>query len=319
MVALPEDQPLSSQGGATIDVRAVSKWYGNVVAVNDVSLQVGPGVTGLLGPNGAGKTTLLHMIAGLAGPSEGEVTVLGEPVRDNPPLYRRMGFMPEHESVYGMLTGRGFIELAAELHGLAPTGPAVDRALELVGLADAQHRATATYSRGMRQRTRLAAALVNNPEVLMLDEPLSGTDPRQRIQLQDSMQRLAAEGRTVLVSSHILEEVGTIAESILLMVAGKLAAAGDFVAIRAKLDEQPYHVRVVSGDSRAMGAALVGLEAVASVSIDDAASLTVLTGNIAELQRSIPLLAQERGIRLFRVESLDESLESVFGYLVEGR
>ena len=304
---------------AAIDVRSVSKWYGNVVAVNDVSLQVEPGITGLLGPNGAGKTTLLHMIAGLAGPSEGEVLMLGEPVRDNPPLYRRMGFMPEHESIYEMLTGRRFVELAADLHGMDPTGPPVDRALELVGLSEAQDRPTGTYSRGMRQRARMAAALVNDPEVLMLDEPLSGTDPRQRIQIQDVMTRMASQGRTVLVSSHILEEVEVIADNILLMVAGKLAAAGDFVAIRAKLDEQPYHVRVVSGDSRAMAAALVGLDAVGSVTIDDESSLTLLTDNIAEMQRSLPRLAMERGIRLFRMESLDESLESVFGYLVEGR
>ena len=304
---------------ATIDVRSVSKWYGNVVAVNDVSLQVEPGITGLLGPNGAGKTTLLHMIAGLAGPSEGEVLMLGEPVRDNPPLYRRMGFMPEHESIYEMLTGRRFVELAADLHGMDPTGPPVDRALELVGLSEAQDRPTGTYSRGMRQRARMAAALVNDPEVLMLDEPLSGTDPRQRIQIQDVMTRMASQGRTVLVSSHILEEVEVLADNILLMVAGKLAAAGDFVAIRAKLDERPYHVRVVSGDSRAMAAALVGLDAVGPVTIDDESSLTLLTDNIAEMQRSLPRLAKERGIRLFRMESLDESLESVFGYLVEGR
>ena len=304
---------------ATIDVRSVSKWYGNVVAVNDVSLQVEPGITGLLGPNGAGKTTLLHMIAGLAGPSEGEVLMLGEPVRDNPPLYRRMGFMPEHESIYEMLTGRRFVELAADLHGMDPTGPPVDRALELVGLSEAQDRPTGTYSRGMRQRARMAAALVNDPEVLLLDEPLSGTDPRQRIQIQDVMTRMASQDRTVLVSSHILEEVEVIADNILLMVAGKLAAAGDFVAIRAKLDEQPYHVRVVSGDSRAMAAALVGLDAVGSVTIDDDSSLTLLTDNIAEMQRSLPRLAKERGIRLYRMESLDESLESVFGYLVEGR
>ena len=304
---------------AAIDIRSVSKWYGNVVAVNDVSLQVEPGITGLLGPNGAGKTTLLHMIAGLASPSEGEVLMLGEPVRDNPPLYRRMGFMPEHEAIYEMLTGRRFVELTADLHGLDPTGPPVDRALELVGLSEAQDRPTGTYSRGMRQRARMAAALVNDPEVLLLDEPLSGTDPRQRIQIQDVMTRMASQGRTVLVSSHILEEVEVIADNILLMVAGKLAAAGDYVAIRAKLDEQPYQVRVVSGDSRAMAAVLIGLDAVGSVTIDDDSSLTLLTGNIAEMQRSLPRLAMERGIRLYRMESLDESLESVFGYLVEGR
>ena len=311
----------SFAASVSIDVRAVSKWYGSVVAVNDVSLQVRLGITGLLGPNGAGKTTLLHLIAGLAGPSEGDVTMFGEPVRDNPPVYRRIGFMPEHEAIYELLSGREFVTLAAELHGLSPLGPPVDRALELVGLADVQHRPTATYSRGMRQRTRLAATLVHDPEVLLLDEPLSGTDPRQRIEVQELLHRFANEGRTILVSSHILEEVETLADNILLMVAGKLAAAGDFLAIRAKLDERPYQVRVVSGDTRSLAAELIGLEAVDSVSISvdgDAPSLTVLTRNVSELQRQLPRLAKERGIRLFRVEPLDESLESVFSYLVDG-
>ncbi|MDA1348837.1 MAG: ABC transporter ATP-binding protein [Chloroflexi bacterium] len=313
--------PLAKTDSAVIDVRAVSKWYGSVVAVNDVSLQVKSGITGLLGPNGAGKTTLLHMIAGLAGPSEGEVTVLGEPVRDNTPLYRHIGFMPEHESLYGILTGRGFVELAARLHGLEPLGPPVDRALALVGLTDVQHRATGTYSRGMRQRTRLAATLVHDPEVLLLDEPLSGTDPRQRIDVQGLMSRLAAEGRTILVSSHILEEIETLADNILLMVAGKLAAAGDFLAIRAKLDERPYQVKIVANETRAMAAALVGLVVVDSVSVDEEAeppSLTVMTRKIGELQLSLPKLAKEREIRLYRVEPMDESLESVFSYLVDG-
>ena len=229
---------------ATIDTRSVSKWYGNLVAVNDVTLQVGPGITGLLGPNGAGKTTLLNLITGLAAPSEGEVRVLGEPVRDNTPLYRRIGFMPGHESLYDVLTARQFIEMAAALYGLDPVGPAVDRAFEYVALTDVQHRSVATFSRGMRQRTRLAASLVHDPEVLLLDEPMNGTDPQQRIATQDLMRRLGAEGRTVLVSSHILEEIETLTDNILLLVAGKLAAAGDFLAIRAKLDERPYQVKV---------------------------------------------------------------------------
>ena len=303
---------------ATIDTRSVSKWYGNLVAVNDVTLQVGPGITGLLGPNGAGKTTLLNLITGLAAPSEGEVTVLGEPVRDNTPLYRRIGFMPGHEALYDVLTARQFIEMAAVLYGLDPVGPAVDRAFKYVALTDVQHRSVSTFSRGMRQRTRLAASLVHDPEVLLLDEPMNGTDPQQRIATQDLMRRLGAEGRTVLVSSHILEEIETLTDNILLLVAGKLAAAGDFLAIRAKLDERPYQVRVGSSDTRAMAAALIGFDAVDSVSIDEEGALTLLTSDIAELQRSLPRLAKDRGIRLLRVEPLDESLDSVFGYLVEG-
>jgi ABC-2 type transport system ATP-binding protein len=302
----------------TIDVRGVSKWFGSVVAVNDVSLQVFPGVTGLLGPNGAGKTTLLRMITGQTKPSEGTVKLLGESVRDNPQLYRRVGVMSEHENVYEFLTGREFVEFAARLHGVIPPGPAADRAIEAVGLMDVRDRRLGAYSRGMRQRMRLAATLVHEPEVLLLDEPLNGTDPRQRIEFQLLVRRLADEGLTVLVSSHILEEVEALADSILLMVSGKLAASGDFHAIRAKLDERPYKVRIIAGDPRTMGAALVRLDAVDSVAVDADGALVVLSRNVHVLQRAIPRLAQEQDIRLLRVEPLDESLESVFSYLVEG-
>ncbi len=301
----------------TIVVQDVSKWFGSVVAVNGVSLEVPPGITGLLGPNGAGKSTLLHMISGLSKPSEGKVTLLGEAVRDNPQLYRRMGFMAEHETVYDFYTGRQFVRFAARLYGLQAEAEAVDRAIETVNLADAQDRPLGTYSRGMRQRMRLAATLVHDPPVLLLDEPLVGTDPRQRIEFQDLVRRLAKEGRTILISSHILEEVETLAERILLMVSGKLAAAGDFRSIRARLDERPYKVRIVVKDPRSMGAALVQLDEVDSISVEADGALVVLSRNVSALQRSVPHLAQELGTRLLRVEPLDDSLESVFNYLVE--
>ncbi|MDP7200646.1 MAG: ABC transporter ATP-binding protein [Dehalococcoidia bacterium] len=310
----------SSGASATdpvIDVRGVSRWFGNVVAVNEVSLQVYPGITGLLGPNGAGKTTLLHLVAGLAKCSEGEVKLLGEPVRDNHRLYRRIGVMSEHEAVYGFFTGRQFVEFAARLHGLSPLGPPVDRAVALVGLTEAQGRPLSTYSRGMRQQMRLAATLVHDPEILILDEPLNGTDPRQRIEFHEAMLRLASDGRTILISSHILEEVETLATRILLMVSSKLAAAGDFRAIRAKLDEQAYKVRVVTDSPRAMAAALVRMDEVDSVSMGDEGDLVVLSRNVTALQRSIPRPAQEQGLRLLRVEPVDDSLESIFSYVVE--
>ena len=300
-----------------ISLKGVSKWYGNVVAVNDISLDVYPGITTLLGPNGAGKTTIMHMIAGLSGPSEGEVEVLGGPARDNLDLYRRLGVMSEHEDVYGFYTGRRFVEFAARLHGLDPIGPAVDLAIERVGLVNVQQRSLGTYSRGMRQRMRLAATMVHDPELLLLDEPLNGTDPRQRIEFHRLMRELVAEGRAILISSHILEEVEQLADRHLLMVSGKLAATGDFRAIREKLDEQPYNVRVVSDRPREMAAALVQMEEVESVSLDREGAIAVLSRNVSALQRSIPRIAKESGIRLMRVEPLDDSLESVFSYVVE--
>ena len=306
-----------STNGPAIQVASVSKWYGDVVAVNDVSLQVFPGITGLLGPNGAGKTTLLHLITGLAACSEGSVRVLGEPVRNNPELYRRIGVMTEKEAVYGFLTGREFVESTARMRGLSPSGPAVDRALEISGMAEAQARRLGGYSRGMRQRIRLAAALVHDPEVLILDEPLSGTDPRQRLQFHEAMVRFAQQGRTVLVSSHILEEVEVLAESIVLMVSGRLAATGDIRAIREKLDERAYHVRIATDSPRPLAAALVQLEEVDTVNLGPDGDLVVLSRNVAVLQECIPRLARQLEARLYRVEPLDESLDSIFGYVVD--
>ena len=301
-----------------IAVESVSKWYGSVVAVNDVTLTVEQGITGLLGPNGAGKTTLLKMIEGLASPSDGSVTIFGQTPRNNPNLFRRVGVMSEHEAVYGFQTGRQFVEWSAKLHGVTTIAEHTDRAIERVGLTDAQHRPLGTYSRGMRQRMRLAATIVHEPEAIILDEPLNGTDPRQRLEFHDLMRHLADEGRTILISSHILEEVETLADRILLMVSGKLAASGDYRAIRAKLDEQPYTVRIVSSDPRRMAAALIELESIESVSLGEDNDVIVLSTNVAVLQRSVAGLAKQRGIRLERVEPLDDSLESVFSYIVEG-
>ena len=308
---------MTVSSGATIEVIGVSKWYGSVVAVNEVSFEVHPGITGLLGPNGAGKTTLLHMMAGLAKVSKGEMRVLGQQPRGGHGLYRHIGVMSEHEAVYTFLTGRELVELAARLQGVEDVKAQVDWAIDTVNLADAQDRTLGTYSRGMRQRMRLAAAMVHDPEVLILDEPLNGTDPRQRIEFEGLMRELAARGRTILISSHILEEVETLADEILLIVSGKLAAAGDFRAIREKLDDRPFKLRVVTDEPRTMAAALMRLPAVDSVSIDPDDSLIVLSSNVAELQRSIAKLARDASVRLYRVEPLDDTLESVFSYVVE--
>ena len=300
-----------------IRVSGVSRWFGSVVAVSDVTFDVRPGITGLLGPNGAGKTTLLRMMTGLAATSTGTVTVLGEPVRDNPPLYRRMAVMSEHETVYGFMTGRDFVRMMARLRGVADVEAAADRAVARVDLADAQHRRMETYSRGMRQRMRLAAHLVHDPEILILDEPLNGADPRQRMHFKQLLRTLAAEGRTIVLSSHILEEVEELAETVLLIVNGKLAASGGFRAIRAALDRRPYHVRVLCDAPRRLAAAVVELPSVDAVHVDPDGAVVVLSRNVLDLQVALPRLAQAASISLRRVEPLDDSLESVFGYLVE--
>ena len=316
-MALSEVDAMSETVKPVISVQGVSRWFGSVVAVSDVSFDVMPGITGLLGPNGAGKTTLLRMMTGLADTSVGTVTVFGEHVRDNPPLYQRMGVMSEHETVYGFMKGRDFVRMMGSLRGVKDLEAATDRAIALVDLADAQHRSMETYSRGMRQRMRLAATLVHNPEILILDEPLNGADPRQRVHFKRLLQTLAAEGRTIVLSSHILEEVEQLADTVLLIVNGKLAASGGFRAIRAALNQRPYHVRVICDAPRKLAAAIVELNSVDAVHVDPDGAVVVLSRNVLDLQIELPRLAQAESISLRRVEPLDDSLESVFGYLVE--
>jgi ABC-2 type transport system ATP-binding protein len=306
-----------SADAPVIRVSGVSRWFGSVVAVSDVSFDVRPGITGLLGPNGAGKTTLFRMITGLAATSSGTITVFGQPVRDNPPLYARLGVMSEHETIYGFMTGREFVMAMAKLRGVRNVREATDRAIERVDLAESQHRRMDTYSRGMRQRMRLAGTLVHDPDILILDEPLNGADPRQRVHFKHLLQQLASEGRTILISSHILEEVEELAETVLLVVNGKLAASGEFRAIRAALNQRPYHVRIVSDKPRELAAGVVKLASVDAVHVDPDGAVVVLSRNVLDLQVELPKVAQRHGIRLLRVEPLDDSLESVFGYLVE--
>ena len=300
-----------------IRVDGVSRWFGSVVAVSEISFDIMPGITGLLGPNGAGKTTLLRMMTGLADTSTGSVTMFGEPVRHNPQLYRRIGVMSEHETVYGFMKGRDFVRMMGRLRGVRDVNAAADRAIARVDMADAQDRAMSTYSRGMRQRMRLAATLVHDPEVLILDEPLNGADPRQRVHFQHLLRDLARDGRTIVLSSHILEEVEQLAEDVLLIVNGKLAASGGFRAIRAALNQRPYHVRVVCDSPRALASSILLLDSVDAVNVDPDGAVVVLSRNVQDLQVELPRLAQKGGVRLQKVEPLDDSLESVFGYLVE--
>lgn len=301
-----------------IRVHGVSRWFGSVVAVSEVTFDIGPGITGLLGPNGAGKTTLLRMMTGLASPSTGTVTMFGEPVRDNPALYRRVGVMSEHETVYGFMKGRDFVRMMARLRKVTDVEAAVDRAIAMVDMAEAQHRPMDTYSRGMRQRMRLAGTLVHDPDVLILDEPLNGADPRQRVHFKKLLRELAAGGCTIVLSSHILEEVEELAETVLLVVNGKLAASGGFRAIRAALDQRPYHVRILCDAPRKLASAVVALPSVDAVHLDPDGALVLLSRSVGDVQLALPRIAQAEGIRLRKVEPLDDSLESVFGYLVEG-
>jgi ABC-2 type transport system ATP-binding protein len=302
----------------TIELRNVSRWYGNVVAVNDVTMSIGPGVTGLLGPNGAGKSTIMHMIAGFLPPSRGELTVRGEPSWHHPDIYRVVGLVPERDSVYAFLTGEQFVVATAKLHQLADPAAAAAKAIALLDMADAADRKIATYSKGMRQRIKVAAALVHDPEILVLDEPFNGMDPRQRLHMMDLLDKLGSEGRTILFSSHILEEVERLSGTIQVVVAGRLAASGDFRAIRRLMTSRPHVFTVRSADDRRLAGALIGKPAVTAVELSGPPNhgLQVRTSDYGAFCRDIAVLARDHGIRLREVQPTDESLESVFAYLV---
>ena len=300
---------------AAVEVIDVSRWYGNVVAVNGISFALGTGVTGLLGPNGAGKTTLLNMIAGFLKPSAGEVRVLGETAFGTPEIYRRVALVPEREAVYDFLTGHQFVLLNARLHELPDPEEAALRALRMVEMTDAADRATGGYSKGMKQRIKVAAALVHDPDILLLDEPFNGMDPRQRLQMMELLRRMAAEGRTVLFSSHILEEVARLGENVLVVVAGRLAASGDFRAIRKLMTDRPHSFTIRSSDNRELAKALMAEESVFGVELSDG-KLVVRTNELPAFIAAAPRAAQAADTSLFEVRPEDESLESVFEYLV---
>ena len=293
----------------------VSRWYGSVVAVNDVSFSIGPGITGLLGPNGAGKSTVLGMMAGLLPPSAGRVTLFGAAAWRHPGVYREVGLVPERESVPGWLTGAAFVGFAARLQGLPDPDAAAAAAIATVDLAPAAGRRTGTYSKGMRQRILLAAALVHEPRVLLLDEPFNGLDPRQRLQMMALLRRLAAAGRTIVFSSHILDEVERLAERILVIHAGRLAAAGDFRAIRRLMTDRPHSFTIRSSDDRRLAAALLADGAIVAAELLDG-HLAVRTADFAGFGRRLPPVARDAAITLLEVRPTDESLESVFAYLV---
>ncbi len=300
---------------AALAVDHVSRWYGNVVALNDVSFALGPGVTGLLGPNGAGKSTLLHLMAGLLRPSAGSVLVEGQTAWGRPGMYAHIGLVPEREALYTFLTGFEFAQLNARLQDLPDPDEAARRAIATVELTEVADRPIGTYSKGMRQRAKLAGALVHDPSILLLDEPFNGMDPRQRLHMMGLLRSMAAAGRTILFSSHILEEVERLADSILVVYAGRLAAAGDFRSIRRLMTDRPHTFRVRSSDDRGLASALLGHPAVFGVELASE-RLSIKTSDFGSFTRALPVVAKAHAISLFEVAPTDNSLESVFSYLV---
>ncbi len=298
-----------------ISLDQVTRWYGNVVAVNDVTLAVEPGVTGLLGPNGAGKSTILHMIAGLLPPSRGTVTVAGQPAWHNVALRSQVGLVLDRNTVYDFCTGTEFVTAIARLHKLTDPAAAARRAIGIVEMGDAADRRISTYSKGMSQRIKVAAALVHDPQIIVLDEPFNGMDPRQRLQMMELLNTLGAQGRVILFSSHILEEVERLSGTIAVIIGGRLAASGDFRAIRRLMTSRPHVFMVRSSDDRTLARALIGSPAVTGVEVTPR-GLTVQAADYGTFTRELAGVSRDQGVRLRELLPTDESLESVFSYLV---
>jgi ABC-2 type transport system ATP-binding protein len=292
----------TADGGSTsiprVELRDASRWYGNVVAVNAITVGLEPGITGLLSP------------------SAGRVLIDGQNAAGNPGIYSKVGLVPEREAVQPFLTGYEFVLMNARLQKLANPAEAAKRAVALVDLEGAAQRKVGGYSKGMRQRIKIAGALVHDPSILLLDEPFNGMDPRQRLQMMELLRAMASTGRTVLISSHILEELNDLAASVLVMVAGRLAASGHFREIRKLMTNRPHTFTLKSTDDRKLAAELISEPSVQSVDLAQG-GIAIRTSDRGVFTRALPRRARAAGISIHELLPTDESLESVFNYLVQ--
>ena len=297
----------------------VSKWYGQVIGLNDVSVEVGSGVTGLLGPNGAGKSTFLKLITGQLKPSKGAVRVLGEPVWGNPGLFFRLGFCPEQDSFYERMTGLEWVTALTRLNGLSDTDAtdAARRALDTVDLLDAASKKIGAYSKGMRQRVKLAQAVVHDPELLLLDEPLAGMDPIGRRKTIRLIKGWARAGKSVLVSSHILHEIEAMTSTILFINNGRILAEGNIHTIRDLIDEHPHKVKIRASDPRGMARGFLSHDDVISLQFEDGTVVVETAKPDAFYGRLTEMAATGAMGEVYEVSSPDDNLQAVFEYLVK--
>ncbi len=326
----PAPRPMDGRGSidkptATLPLvfENVSKWYGNVIGLNKVSIAIGPGVTGLLGPNGAGKSTFLGLASGQLRPSQGRVSLNGRPIWNNAWSFLDLGLCPEQDAFYEWMTGREFVINCARLSGLSTSEAreAAASVIERVGMTANCDRPIRGYSKGMRQRTKVAQALVHDPHVLLLDEPLTGTDPIGRREMIDLVRTLGEEGRTVIVSSHVLHEVEQITQQVLLINRGRLVAVGRVQQIRDLIDKHPHRIQLRTDQPRALAALLVGFEDVLGVRVprDEAEPVVeVETDRPDAFYERLPEIVLDHGLPIDEVTSQDASLEAVFHYLIEG-
>jgi ABC-2 type transport system ATP-binding protein len=296
----------------------LSKWYGQVIGLNDVTVNVPPGITGLLGPNGAGKSTFMKLITGQLKPSTGSMRVLGEAIWSNPGVYRRIGFCPEQDAFYERMTGLDWVAGLVRLNGYGEkeAREAAHRALTQVDLADVADKRIGAYSKGMRQRVKLAQALVHDPELLILDEPLSGMDPLGRRRTIRMIRDWARQGRSILVSSHILHEIESMTTNILLINNGRILAEGDVHHIRDLIDEHPHTVYIRADDPRGLAREFLSHADVISLRFEPGAVI-VETGRPDEFYaRLTEMVASGACGPVQELTSPDDNLQAVFKYLV---
>jgi ABC-2 type transport system ATP-binding protein len=297
-------------------VERVTKWFGDNVAVSDVSFSIGAGVTALLGPNGAGKSTMLRMLCGLTGPAQGAVRILGRDPRRDLEVHRLIGVVPQQESAFESQTALEFVALAALLHNVENHLLAARQALALVEMNPDDPRRLGSYSRGMKQRVKVAQAIVHNPYVIILDEPLTGLDPRQRRHMTDLFHAIGDQGRCVIVSSHVLEEVERFGSRVLVLAQGRLAAQGDFSAIRELMDDRPHRLRIRTDRPNQLAQGLLVTGTVVGIDLIDEETVVIDTTEVQRFRRSVAAVARDTGARLWEVTPLDDDLDSVFRYLV---
>ncbi len=306
-------------GDGVIAATHLSKWYGQVSGLNDVTVSVPRGITGLLGPNGAGKSTFMKVITGQLKPSKGQVRVLGEPIWDNPALYDRIGFCPEQDAFYDRMTGLEWVMALVRLNGLSEdrARAAATRALEAVDLLDAAGRKIGAYSKGMRQRVKLAQAIVHEPELLILDEPLGGMDPIMRRRTIRMIKEWARAGKSILVSSHILHEIEAMTANILLINNGRILAEGNVHQIRDLIDEHPHSVYIRGQDTRALARAFLAGDDVISMRFEEGAVIVETGRPDAFYARLTAMAASGEAGAIEEVTSPDDNLQAVFKYLVK--
>lgn len=305
-----------------ISARMCSKWYGHVLGISDITLDVGTGIVGLLGPNGAGKSTLMKLMAGLLRPSRGDITVLGETPFQSRDVRAKIGYCPEHEGLYDDLTALEFVTAMAELSGIprksGQSRKAAEHALGEMGLTSAQHRRVRGFSKGMRQRTKLAQTLVHDPQVLLLDEPMTGIDPVARAEIADRIRHLSASGKTIVMSSHVLYEIESLTRNIVVIYRGQVLAEGDMYEIRGLIDKHPHRIKVECDKPRVLGHGLAAADHVVTLSFERN-TVVVETADPDRCYDLISKVALSEELKVRSLTSPDNNLGAVFEYLTGGR